>query len=243
MFKGFTLFMLFVLFISLNINSTNAQPDQCILTYINPDYNIKLEYPSNLTRIEQNLQPHEIVVFTFRNHNNSKLEDKPTINIESLFTKNLTFHEYLQYTNIHLKENFNDFRLISLKNITVNENFGSLITYYDYRNESNRKVVNFIVNGTDNYVYTVKLSSEPGRFEYYLPSFAKIITALEVIDNKTFLAIEKPIFEKVNEETNERCEDQDITNRSSISVAESSRLYNGCISKSNKDICDFLFYR
>jgi hypothetical protein len=168
--------------IPTSTNQTNA-----ILTYQNNSYGIRIQYPANWTKDEQDFDPNDnittnIVAFYSPVENSSDTySDNLVIFMTRLSNQSMTLKEYAT-SRITAYKTLTDFNLIeSNTNITLgggnNPAYGLIYTYRE--NSTNYKIMEIGTIIGDR-IYYIKYSAEEKHFSNYLPTIQMMINSLQI---------------------------------------------------------------
>lgn len=152
-----------------------------LLTYQNPDFGIKLKYPSNWTKIEDGLLLHSIVAFQLQHENiydftNTTLaeidlrvynapanETSPKLGINQIYTGGQTIIGYYKNSTTTLGG------LPAIK--IVNYYFGDVT-------QKEMQIWTFVPN--KHILLEILYITPPSKFSVYLPAAQKLINSLEI---------------------------------------------------------------
>jgi len=154
-------------------------------SYQNADYGIKIQYPLDWIKSEENLNPHVVVIFFSPERTSNILFPRAIgqlyITIEYA-PNNMTFGEY---TNGYIKNiTMNkDYRLINSSGTTLAGNPAHGVVYYNYQNNENLKWLEVWTIKNDN-VYRISFIVEPGRYSDYLPIVQKMLDSFQIVTTK-----------------------------------------------------------
>jgi PsbP-like protein len=167
-----------------NIEIENSNGANSNLIYENPDFGIKLEYPSTWRKVDYHANFEQYggnILASFIAPQKNKPSGILTVQILSVHTKNI---DPAQYDNLYLnslREN-KDFELNeSNTNVTLGGNPAHMLKYI-YTDESVGGVQNalsiYTING--NRVYTITFQAPPEKYLAYLPTVQKMIESFEI---------------------------------------------------------------
>jgi DNA-binding beta-propeller fold protein YncE len=158
-------------------------------TYTNPDYNVKIEYPKNWKKSEQDLPANVIVQFTAPDtKDGSQTSSLLVSNYNMLNDTNLD-----NFIDFFFKERYtkpSEYKLLSSSDTTLAGMKARQFNLYDYNkvsipgfsdSTSTDKVMRIL--GVDNNTrngYAIKYASQPGLYKKYLPTAQKMIDSFEV---------------------------------------------------------------
>jgi PsbP-like protein len=161
-------------------NLTNA-----ILTYQNNSYGIRIQYPANWTKSEQELDPNDNVtnivalssplLSTFDN-----FSETLAISTETLSNQNMTLKEYATSLVTDYNKTLTDFKLIDLNTKVVlggKPAYG--LTYTDREDNINYKTAEIGTIIGDR-IYYVEYIAEEKQYSDYLPKIKMMIDSLQI---------------------------------------------------------------
>ena len=147
------------------------------IKYENMDYLLSILYPSNWTKIEENLQPHQVVGFYASSVNGSPkgtFTPRLLISVESLQDPNTPVEDYTDQFIQRAFSNATEFRLINSTEGYLGDNKAQWLTMYDYSSQRTLKELRvFSVIGGN--IYRIGYFSEPGVFSNYLKSITSML--------------------------------------------------------------------
>lgn len=180
-------------------------------TYMNSDYKIRMLYPNSWRAEEQNLSPYQIVEFSAPEERDEVSSVEIVIYVpatvsvfsEPLGNDSLTSEQYFES---FMKEYYSDPKDYRMLNTSVGY-IGNLPAHksimYDYKNESNYKVMRIIGVSNDT-AYRISYYADPGKFNQYLPVVEQMAESFE----PNFVPSENIQPSSVSEITNEASQDQ-----------------------------------
>jgi hypothetical protein len=161
-------------------NLTNA-----ILTYQNNSYGIRIQYPANWTKDEQELDPNDNVtnivalssplLSTFDN-----FSETLAISTETLSNQNMTLKEYATSLVTDYNKTLTDFKLIDLNTkIVLGGKPAYGLTYTDREDNINYKTAEIGTIIGDR-IYYVEYIAEEKQYSDYLPKIKMMIDSLQI---------------------------------------------------------------
>jgi hypothetical protein len=161
-------------------NLTNA-----ILTYQNNSYGIRIQYPANWTKSEQELDPNDNVtnivalssplLSTFDN-----FSETLAISTETLSNQNMTLKEYATSLVTDYNKTLTDFKLIDLNTkIVLGGKPAYGLTYTDREDNINYKTAEIGTIIGDR-IYYVEYIAEEKQYSDYLPKIKMMIDSLQI---------------------------------------------------------------
>jgi tetratricopeptide (TPR) repeat protein len=173
-----------------NVFASEPPRDNGFLTYENPDYNIKVDYPANWTKSEINLRPYDVAFFYPTDLNRSKGL------FESLFRLNIPPVSFVMQAMPKSSMSINESALRSLSSFEGNNQSRLIdhnhtilsgmpayeIVYYDYGNDETRKGLS-VWTHYNNDPYYLSYHTDPGYFNQYLPLAKIMIDSFQITPN------------------------------------------------------------
>jgi hypothetical protein len=167
-------------------NSTNLT--NAILTYQNNSYGIRIQYPANWTKAEQDVNPNDnitnIVIFTSPHENTSdNYSEYLVISMERLTDQNKTLEEYAASLITIYNKTLTDFNLIeSNTNTTLaggnnNPAYGLIYTHRVDGTNYKKMEIGTIIGDR---IYFIKYSADEKQFSNYLPTIRMMINSLQI---------------------------------------------------------------
>jgi hypothetical protein len=166
-------------------NSTNLTSD--ILTYQNSSYGIRIQYPANWTKDEQDYDPNDNITYIvdFNSPFTSRFDiysENLGIGLERLSNQDMTLEEYVTSLITDYNETLTDFNLIELnKNITLGggDNPAYRLIYTDNEDGINYKTMEIGTIIGDR-VYYIEYIAEENKYSNYLPTIQMMINSLQI---------------------------------------------------------------
>jgi hypothetical protein len=157
-----------------------ARPD--FLTYENSDYKVKIDYPFDWIKSEENLNPYNVVSFFSPEQISNLLSSSSVaqlyITVEYI-PQNMTFDEYTNSYITNITKDTKDYRLIESTGSNLAGNQAHKVVFYDYLNNGNVKhLLVWTIKG--NNVYQISFAAEPGRYSDYLPIAQKMLNSFQI---------------------------------------------------------------
>ena len=149
-------------------------------TYENPDYHVRIEYPTNCTAKEIDLSPRQVV--TFIPNEFSEEYGSPVGLYISASTSIGPSNNLSDMTKVYDKvvNGDPDTRFVNDTNATaLSELPAYSITCYDYARGGNQKVMD-TMTVLDNERYHIQYSAESGYFDKYQPQIKRMIDSFQI---------------------------------------------------------------
>jgi S1-C subfamily serine protease len=171
--------------------SSSATPSSTtsnILTYQNSSYGIRIQYPANWTKDEQDVDPNDTItnIVTFSSPLTSRFDiysENLGIGLERLTDQNMTLKEYTTSLITDYNETLTDFNLIELNtNITLgggNNNTAYRLIYTDREDNINYKTMEIGTIIGDK-VYYIQYIAEENKYSKYLPTIQMMINSFQI---------------------------------------------------------------
>ena len=160
------------------------------LTYQNPDYNLKIDYPANWTKSEINLSPYMVAFFYPPNLTSGEglfeRLTKPNIppvifDINVLPRTSENINESATRTLSATAGN-NQSRLVNHNSTILSGVPAYQFVAYDYRGDETRKELSlWALNGNDS--YNLVYHTEPGYFNQYLPDAKRMFDSFKITNS------------------------------------------------------------
>jgi hypothetical protein len=163
------------------------EDDEDLPSFENNSYGIKIQYPVNWTKDEEDLDPTDPItnIVTFSSPFDSRLDQYSEnfgISIENLTDTNMTLEEYADSLIANYNETLTDFKLIeSNTNSTVaGSNPAYRLVYSDREDDTNYKTMEVGTIVGDK-VYFIEYIAEEENYSDYLPIVYTMADSLEII--------------------------------------------------------------
>jgi hypothetical protein len=158
-----------------------ARPD--FLTYENSDYKVKIQYPFDWIKSEENLNPYNVVTFFSTEQISNLLSSSAVaqlyITVEYL-PQNMTFDEYTNSYITNITKDIKDYRIIESAASNLAGNQAHKLVLYNYQSNQNVKsLIVWTIKG--NNVYRISFIAEPGRYSDYLPIAQQMLNSFQII--------------------------------------------------------------
>lgn len=156
------------------------------LIYKNPDYHIKINYPSFLNADETNLHANQVVKFTIPSNNIHQLPDvEISIYVRSGLSTNATISDFVHdYHSLIYQSTVNGIiRPVSYNISHINGNEVIDQVYYDYSNDRTMKLntINIIKDGE---LFSLFYIAQPGSFNQYINDFRNMVDSFVILPEK-----------------------------------------------------------
>jgi eukaryotic-like serine/threonine-protein kinase len=164
-------------------NTTTITTSSPFLTYENPTYRIRIQYPSDWEKLEFS-QRNIVVIFRSSRENSSdtKLENL-LIQVGNLPSQNIPLDEVVRANINKLKQSLIDFELIELNATTLSgNNPAHKVVYINREGEDELKTMQ-VVSIKEDKVYLITYTAEASRYDRYLPTIQKMIHSFRLGDS------------------------------------------------------------
>jgi eukaryotic-like serine/threonine-protein kinase len=164
-------------------NTTTITTSSPFLTYENPTYRIRIQYPSDWEKLEFS-QRNIVVIFRSSQENSSdtKLENL-LIQVGNLPSQNIPLDEVVRANINKLKQSLIDFELIELNATTLSgNNPAHKVVYINREGEDELKTMQ-VVSIKEDKVYLITYTAEASRYDRYLPTIQKMIDSFRIGDS------------------------------------------------------------
>jgi hypothetical protein len=148
---------------------------QRFLTYENPIYQIKIQYPVDWEKKDQELGGNNIVKFVLPQHRFPSL----FLQIEDL-NSSMPLDEYSHEQINHLRQLFRDINIIETNTTTLAGNNAYKVVYTFTLEQINYKKMD-IWTIKDNKAYIINYLAETGQYSSYLPTIQKMVDSFEIM--------------------------------------------------------------
>jgi hypothetical protein len=167
------------------------------LTYENPIYRMKIQYPSDWDKLEFNQgNIHDFIVI-FRSPAENALDTKLenlVIQAGNLPFENIPLEEVVKANIENLKQSLIDFEIKESTTITIaGSNPAHKIVYTHKEEEDNgkTKIMQVLMIKSDK-VYLITYTAEQGKYDTYLPTIQNMINSLKITTSNNGLDTEAP---------------------------------------------------
>ncbi len=181
---------------------TSANSSKQFLTYTNPDYHFKLDYPAYLIPDETNLHANQVVKFTIPSDNVFQIPDvEVSVYVRSGLPSNATISDFMQHYEslVYQSTQNGEMKPISSNISKIGGNEVIDQVYYDYSNDRTMKVntINIIRDGE---LFSLFYVTQPGLFNTYLEDFRQMVDSMEILShyNTTLISTVNSIDEYAN---------------------------------------------
>jgi hypothetical protein len=167
------------------VTTTSSSP---FLTYENPSYRIRIQYPSDWEKLEFSRRN---IVVIFRspaeNSSDTKLENL-LIQVGNLPFQNISL-EALNNVNIDtLRNSLVDFELVESTATTIAYNPAYTIVYTDRVGQDEHKTMQ-VLSIKEDKVYLITYTAEASRYDRYLPTIQKMIDSFRIGDSGIIIGV------------------------------------------------------
>jgi hypothetical protein len=168
-------------------NNTTNTTTISYLTYENPTYAIRIQYPSDWEKIEFNQIGNSVnLVVIFRSLPENSLDIKLenlVIEVGNLPFKNIPLGEVIKANINNLKKSLTDFELNESTTITIAGGNRAHKIVYTYREEQENneqaKIMQVLMIKSDK-AYLITYTAEQRKYDSYLPIIEKMIDSLRI---------------------------------------------------------------
>jgi len=176
---------IFLCFLSIilapKVETAQASKEQ-FLTYVNPDYNIQIQYPSNWTKSESNLPKYSPVIF-YTPITTTQIPDaalRVGVRLLSDNTGNTLDSAISAYTKFS-KQGIatGEVKVVNSSYVTFAGLKGYQTIYYDSGGDSNLKGLD-IFTVKDHVFYLLVYTAQPGSFSHYFPITQRMIDSFQI---------------------------------------------------------------
>jgi hypothetical protein len=161
-----------------NTTITTTSP---FLTYENPTYRIRIQYPSDWEKLEFS-ERNIVVIFRSppENSSDTKLENL-LIQVGNLPFENIPLDEVVNANINNLKQSLIDFELIEINATTLSGNNPAYkVVYTNSEGEDKHKTMQ-ILSIKEDKAYLLTYSAEKRKYSDYLPTIEKMIDSFEIV--------------------------------------------------------------
>jgi eukaryotic-like serine/threonine-protein kinase len=164
-------------------NTTTITTSSPFLTYENPTYRIRIQYPSDWEKLEFS-QRNIVVIFRSPRENSSdtKLENL-LIQVGNLPSQNIPLDEVVRANINKLKQSLIDFELIELNATTLSGNNPAHKVVYTNREGEDELKTMQVVSIKEDKIYLITYTAEASRYDRYLPIIQKMIDSFRIGDS------------------------------------------------------------
>jgi eukaryotic-like serine/threonine-protein kinase len=149
---------------------------QHFLTYENPIYQIKIQYPIDWEKKDQELGGNNIVKFVLSQQRFPSL----FIQIEDL-NPSMRLEEHMHEQIDHLRQLLRDFNIIETNTITLEAGNNAYKVVYTFTLEQINYKKMDIWTLQDDKVYIINYLAETRKYSSYLPTIQKMVDSFEII--------------------------------------------------------------
>jgi hypothetical protein len=164
-------------------NTTTITTSSPFLTYENPTYRIRIQYPSDWEKLEFS-QRNIVVIFRSPRENSSdtKLENL-LIQVGNLPSQNIPLDEVVRANINKLKQSLIDFELTELNATTLSGNNPAHKVVYTNREGEDELKTMQVVSIKEDKIYLITYTAEASRYDRYLPIIQKMIDSFRIGDS------------------------------------------------------------
>lgn len=165
-------------------NTTTITTSSPFLTYENPTYRIRIQYPSDWEKLEFS-QRNIVVIFRSQpeNASDTKLENL-LIQVGNLPSQNIPLDEVVRANINNLKQSLIDFELIELNATTLSGNNPAHKVVYTNREGEDELKTMQVVSIKEDKIYLITYTAEASRYDRYLPIIQKMIDSFRIGDSR-----------------------------------------------------------
>jgi eukaryotic-like serine/threonine-protein kinase len=159
---------------------------ESLLSYENSTYGIRIQYPANWTKEEQDSNPADSVtnIVTLYSPLDSRVDEYSEnlgVSVENLTNANITLEQYTDSLTDNYNETLTDFKVIeSNTNTILGGNPAYKLVYTDKEDDINYKTMEIGALVGDK-VYFIEYFAEENYYSKYFPTIQKIIESVEVV--------------------------------------------------------------
>jgi hypothetical protein len=154
----------------------NVSAQGQFLTYENPDYKISIQYPNDWIASEDNLSPHQVVIFSAPEIEEEESSVSSTIYVpadlavaaQPLYSPGMTMNQFVDQFLNETYSSPNEYKIIESSNATFADMPAQKIVMYEYVGDRTTKVERTIGIQNDT-AYMIKYVAEPGQYSTYYP--------------------------------------------------------------------------
>jgi hypothetical protein len=184
----------------VEVLASNTTEGGDILTYQNTSYNIRIQYPANWTKDEQDFDSNDTItnIVTFFSPLTSRFDiysENLGISIEGLSNPNMTLEEYATSLINDYNKTLTDFNLIETDTTYITKSYAHIVdlaenpayklVYTDKEDNINYETMEIGTIIGDK-VYYIEYIAEEKKYSNYLPTIQMMINSLEIkSDDKT----------------------------------------------------------
>jgi hypothetical protein len=171
------------------ITATTTTPSQpnttttSFLTYENPTYGIRMQYPSNWERIEfdQGINHNVVVIFRSPRENTSdtKLENL-IIQVANLPFQNISLEELHNANLDNLRNSLTDFELIESVATAIAYIPGHKIVYTNKEDDHDKHKTMQVLMIKEDKAYIITYTAEAAKYDHYLSTIQKMIDSFRI---------------------------------------------------------------
>ena len=164
----------------------NVSAQGQFLTYENPDYDISIQYPNDWIPSEDNLSPHQVVIFSAPEIEVEESSVSSSIFVpadlfvaaQPLYSQGMTIDQFVDQFLNETYSSPNEYKIIESTNATLAGMPAQKIVMYEYVGDRTAKVERTIgiQNGT---AYMIKYVAEPGQYSTYFPIAQRMIDSFQ----------------------------------------------------------------
>ena len=158
----------------ISIGITSGNP---FITYQNNSTGIKIQYPSNWQRTEDDNGNSVLFISPSESISDKVLE---SLSIRVSASNNIPLSKLANQTINYYKQNYNDFHLIQSKLITFKHSLAYMLKYAYTDMLFGKGIGVDIGTAMGNKLYVISYFAEPTKLPLYLPTIQKMIDSLEI---------------------------------------------------------------
>ncbi|MFH1684095.1 MAG: PsbP-related protein [Candidatus Margulisiibacteriota bacterium] len=161
------------------------------LDYANPAYGIKIKYPYDCTKREEEKKGKKTVYFFFPyTSDTDNLHENLIVRIEDLSSKPMTLSEYVDYSINDIKRYFPDIKISESGETLLDSNSARKHVYTVRTKGRNIKTMR-ITSIKNNTVYIIAFLAEEDEYSKYLGTVLAMIDSFRCIENDAMGRVEK----------------------------------------------------
>jgi S1-C subfamily serine protease len=168
------------------MSTSGPSAKQGLLSYENSTYGIRIQYPANWTKDEQDSNPEDSVtdIVTLYSPLDSRVDEYSEnlgVSVENLTSANITLEQYTDSLTANYNETLIDFKVIeSNTNTTLGGNPAYKLVYTDREDDINYKTMEIGALVGDK-VYFIEYFAEENYYSKYFPTIQEIIESVEIV--------------------------------------------------------------
>jgi hypothetical protein len=167
-------------------NTTATTTTSLFLTYENPIFGIRIQYPFDWEKLEFIRRDSSGIAVIFRsppeNASDTKLENL-LIQVGNLPFQNISLEALINASVDNLRNSLVDFELVESTATTISYNPAHKIVYTDTVGQDELKTMQ-VLSIKEDKVYLITYTAEASRYDRYLPTIQKMIDSFRIGDSE-----------------------------------------------------------